>query len=74
MPVEQLKDVLPKSDALSPAEIEAKAESLGVTKTSMSFIQSFMLSIMAGAFIAMGAMFFLLVSGDPDLPLLCNVF
>lgn len=69
--LEELKDVLPsfpKSDSLSPAEIEEKAEGLGVTKTSMSFTQSFMLSIMAGAFIAMGAMFFLLVSGDPDLP------
>ncbi len=71
MSLEELKDVLPsfpKSDSLSPAEIEEKAEGLGVTKTSMSFTQSFMLSIMAGAFIAMGAMFFLLVSGDPDLP------
>ena len=66
MSLEELKDVLPsfpKSDSLSPAEIEEKAEGLGVTKTSMSFTQSFMLSIMAGAFIAMGAMFFLLVSG-----------
>ena len=71
MSLEELKDVLPsfpKSDSLSPAEIEEKAEGLGVTKTSMSFTQSFVLSIMAGAFIAMGAMFFLLVSGDPDLP------
>lgn len=71
MSLEELKDVLPsfpKSDSLSPAEIEEKAEGLGVTKTSMSFTQSFMLSIMAGAFIAMGTMFFLLVSGDPDLP------
>ena len=77
MSLEELKDVLPsfsKSDSLSPAEIEEKAEGLGVTKTSMSFTQSFMLSIMAGAFIAMGAMFFLLVSGDPDLPLQSNVF
>ena len=66
MSLEELKDVLPsfpKIDSLSPAEIEEKAEGLGVTKTSMSFTQSFMLSIMAGAFIAMGAMFFLLVSG-----------
>jgi formate transporter len=68
MSLDELKDVLPKlpkSDSLSPAEIEAKAEGLGVTKTSMSFTQSFVLSMMAGAFIAMGAMFFLLVSGVP---------
>lgn len=68
MTPEELRATLPKSEALSPAEIEAKAEALGVTKTNMSFKQSFVLSIMAGAFIAMGAMFFCLVVGDPDLP------
>lgn len=57
-----------KPDALSPAEIEAKAEDLGVSKTTMPLKQSFVLSLMAGAFISMGAMFFLLVSGDPDIP------
>ncbi len=65
---ETLPSTFPKPDALSPAEIEAKAESLGVSKTSMSFKQSFTLSLMAGAFISMGAMFFSLVVGDPDLP------
>lgn len=55
-------------DALSPAEIEAKAENLGVTKAQMSFKTSFVLSIMAGAFISLGAMFFCLVVGDPSLP------
>lgn len=68
MTPEDLKPILPKPDQLAPAEIEQKAEDLGVSKTSMSFRQSFMLSIMAGAFISMGAMFFLLVSGDPGLP------
>ncbi|MEF2655633.1 MAG: formate/nitrite transporter family protein [Eggerthellaceae bacterium] len=68
MSFEELKAAMPKSDALAPAEIEAKAESLGVAKTSMSFKQSFVLSIMAGSFIALGAMFFILVSGDPGLP------
>lgn len=55
-------------EALAPAAIEAKAEELGVTKTAMSFKQSFLLSIMAGAFISMGAMYFCLVVGDPNLP------
>ncbi len=68
MTPEELRPILPQSEALSPAEIEAKAEELGVAKTRMSFKQSFVLSIMAGAFIAMGAMFFCLVVGDPDLP------
>ncbi len=68
MTLEELRSILPQSEALSPADIEAKAEDLGVAKTSMSVRQSFILSIMAGAFIAMGAMFFCLVVGDPDLP------
>ncbi len=68
MTIEELKAAFPKNDALAPAEIEAKAEDLGVSKTSMSLGQSFGLSLMAGAFIAMGAMFFCLVVGDPDLP------
>ena len=68
MSLEELKTALPKPDQLSPAEIEAKAESLGVSKSKMGFIQSFMLSIMAGAFISMGAMFFLLIVSDSALP------
>lgn len=68
MTIEELRAAFPKAEALAPAEIEAKAEGLGVTKTKMSFRQSFMLSIMAGAFISLGAMYFSLVVGDPDLP------
>ena len=61
MSIDELKAAFPKPDQLAPADIEAKAEALGVSKTKMSFKQSFMLSIMAGAFISMGAMFFLLI-------------
>lgn len=68
MTPEELRSVMPKAEALAPAEIQAKAEALGVTKTKMSFRTSFMLSIMAGAFISLGAMYFSLVVGDPDLP------
>ena len=68
MSIDELKAAFSKPDQLSPAEIEAKAESLGVAKTKMSFKQSFMLSIMAGAFISMGAMFFLLIVSDSALP------
>ena len=46
----------PTTEALTPAQITQKAEGLGVTKTEMSFGRRFALSIMAGAFIAMGAM------------------
>ena len=68
MQLEELKAILPKPDQLAPAQIEQKAEDLGVSKTSMSVRRSFMLAIMAGAFISMGAMFFLLVVGDTGLP------
>lgn len=68
MSIDELKAVFPKPDQLAPADIEAKVEALGVSKTKMSFKQSFMLSIMAGAFISMGAMFFLLIVSDSALP------
>lgn len=68
MSIDELKAAFPKPDQLATADIEAKAEALGVSKTKMSFKQSFMLSIMAGAFISMGAMFFLLIVSDSALP------
>lgn len=68
MSIEEPKIASLKPDQLSPAEIEAKAELLGVSKSKMSFKQSFMLSMMAGAFISMGAMFFLLIVSDSALP------
>ncbi len=68
MSIDELKAAFPKPDQLATADIEAKAEALGVSKTKMSFKQSFMLSIMAGAFISMGAMFFLLIVSDTALP------
>lgn len=64
----------PTTEALTPAQITQKAEDLGVTKTEMSFRRSFALSIMAGAFIAMGAMFFSLVVGDPARPSLFSAY
>lgn len=56
------------AEALAPAAIEQKAEDLGVSKTQMPFKRCFVLSVMAGAFISLGAMFFCLVVGDPALP------
>jgi formate transporter len=47
----------PGADALLPAEVAAKANELGVAKASMSFLRTFALGILAGAFIALGAMF-----------------
>jgi formate transporter len=46
-----------KLDALIPAEMAAKGEAVGVTKAHMSFEKTFVLSILAGAFIGLGAIF-----------------
>jgi formate/nitrite transporter len=44
-------------DALLPAEMAVRAETLGVQKAEAPVLQTFILAILAGAFIAMGAMF-----------------
>jgi len=44
-------------DALLPAEIAQKAEMIGVAKTRADTVRILALSVMAGAFIALGAMF-----------------
>lgn len=49
-------------DALLPAEMATRAEYLGVRKAEMPFLKMFMLSILAGAFIALGAIFATTVS------------
>ena len=44
-------------DALPPVEVARKAESVGVTKAGLDAASVFALSILAGAFIALGAIF-----------------
>ena len=44
-------------DALMPPAVAAKATDIGVSKASMSFTRTFVLAVLAGAFIALGAMF-----------------
>lgn len=44
-------------DALLPQEMATRAEYLGVRKAEMPFLKMFMLSILAGAFISLGAIF-----------------
>lgn len=61
----ELKALRP--DALAPAEIEAKAEAIGLGKANMPKGKAFVLAIMAGLFIGMGGMFMLLVKSDGDL-------
>jgi formate/nitrite transporter len=56
-------------DALPPAEIARKAEKVGVAKAAMPAATVFVLAVLAGAFIALGAVFATTVTaGGADLP------
>ncbi|MBI5524569.1 MAG: formate transporter FocA [Desulfarculus sp.] len=44
-------------DSLPPPEMALKAEQVGLAKASMSFTKTFTLAVLAGAFIALGAVF-----------------
>jgi formate transporter len=45
-------------DELLPAEMAAKAQTLGIKKANLSFLSTFALAVLAGAFIALGCIFF----------------
>ena len=51
-------------DAYLPREIAEKIETVGVTKAHLSFIQTAMLGVLAGGFIALGALYYTLVASD----------
>ena len=53
-------------DALLPAEIARKAETVGVQKTRRDILSLLALAVLAGAFIALGAMFATTVLAGAD--------
>ncbi len=55
------------SDAFSPKEIAEKVETIGVNKARLPFVQTALLGILAGVFIGLGAMYYVLVLSDPTL-------
>jgi formate/nitrite transporter len=56
-------------DALPPGDVARKAESVGVGKVSMASLDVFVLAVLAGAFIALGAAFATTVgSGGSEVP------
>jgi formate transporter len=56
-------------DALPPAEMARKAESVGIAKAAMDTATTFALAVLAGAFIAIGAAFATnTLAGSSDLP------
>ena len=55
------------SDAFSPKEIAERVENVGVVKARLPLSQMFMLGMLAGGFIALGAIYFVLVVSDATL-------
>ena len=56
------------SGAMTPASIELKAERVAATKAATEPLNAFVLAILAGFFVAMGATFMLVVKCDATLP------
>ncbi len=54
-------------DTFSPKEIAERVENIGVAKARLAFLPMAMLGILAGAFIGLGALYFVLVTSDPTL-------
>jgi len=55
------------SDAYAPREIAQRVESVGVAKARLETLPLLMLGVLAGAFIGLGALFFVLVKSDATL-------
>ncbi|MBI5938216.1 MAG: formate/nitrite transporter family protein [Betaproteobacteria bacterium] len=54
-------------DAFSPKEIAEKVETVGVAKVRLPLLSMAMLGVLAGAFIGLGALYFVLVVSDASL-------
>jgi formate transporter len=54
-------------DAYSPEQIATRVEESGVAKARLSFLSLAMLGLLAGAFIAIGSLYFTLVASDATL-------
>lgn len=55
------------SDAYAPREIAARVQAVGVAKARLGTLQLLMLGALAGAFIGLGSLFFVIVKLDPTL-------
>lgn len=55
------------SDAFSPKEIAQRVNNVGVAKSKLSLLSLFMLGLLAGAFIGLGALYFVLIKSDASL-------
>ena len=55
------------SNAYSPAEIKEAVEKVGVKKARLPYLASFMLAIVAGGSIGLGALYYTIVASDAEL-------
>ena len=55
-------------DAYSPRQIAEKVETIGVAKARLPAAAMFLLAVVAGGFIGLGALYSVLISSDPALP------
>ena len=55
------------SNAYSPAEIKEAIEKVGVKKTNLPFLASFMVAVIAGGSIGLGALYYTIVVSDAEL-------
>jgi len=60
--------LLPSFDAYTPREIAQRVQDVCLLKSRMRFLQLAMLGILAGAFIGLGALYYVIVVSDPALP------
>ncbi len=56
------------SDAYSPREIAQRVQSVGVAKARLPLLSLVMLGMLAGAFIGLGSLYYVIVVSDPALP------
>lgn len=54
-------------DAYAPREVALRVETVGVAKARMATLPLLMLGMLAGAFIGLGGLFFMVVKSDPTL-------
>lgn len=55
-------------DAYSPREIAARVQEMCLLKARLPFLQLAMLGVLAGAFIGLGSLYYVIVVSDPALP------
>jgi formate transporter len=57
-PEDQERESISTYDELLPAEMASKAQEIGIKKANLDFLSTFALAVLAGAFIALGCIFF----------------